>query len=348
MTSFNKFKNLFIKPSRKFFDLAHTLKGLITLVFVLLFLILPFFVSGTFLYLLGLTFIFTIAVVSWDIISGFTGQLNLGHSVSVGIGAYISGLLFLQERFSVYSATYWLTDFPDLPIPLLIIIGGIGSAFFGLIIGSISLRLKGHYLALVTIILPLVFVQFTGIFSDLVGSYEGFTLGLEGVLHPNITGRYYISFFSILLCLGIIFIILRSRWGIIFKSIKDNEPLARSAGINTYKYKLIAFVSSSFFAGIAGGLFAFYRHFVGIDLANLNLMLFIVLGSILGGLGTFYGPIIGAFFVYILKLWVLPEYVSLLLPQFEPNLMLFFLVVLLIAFLPRGLYNKIQKTFQIS
>lgn len=341
-----------LKPIRRFpheiYSLIQTTKGRVGIAFLVLLFVLPLFVSTTYVWILGMTFLFVIMVVSWDLLVGFSGQLNLGHSVFVGVGAYTCAVLFLQERFSVYGATAWLSGIPEIPIPLLVIVGAIFSGLFGLVIGVICLRLRGFYLGLVTAVLPLIFIQVTGIFSGLLGSYEGFPLGLKGVIHPSLTGRYYINLISMIICLGAMFLILRSRWGLIFESIRDNENLARSAGINTLKYKLLAFVISAFFAGIAGGLFVFYRHFVGIDMANIPLVLLIILGAVLGGTGTFYGPIIGGFLVYILKLWILQDVVDLLPFKIFPETVLFALLVMLIITFPHGLYTKIQEIAQFE
>ncbi|KXA93186.1 hypothetical protein AKJ66_02545 [candidate division MSBL1 archaeon SCGC-AAA259E22] len=344
MNSFEKTVGLIRRLSGEFRSSLRTPKGLIIIGALIFFFVMPLFAPSTYLWVFGLTFPFVIMVVSWDLLVGYSGQLNLGHSVFVGVGGYTGALLFAQERFSVYQATAWIPNvLPDIPIPILIIIGGIASAIIGLVIGVICLRLRGFYLGLVTAVLPLIFVQLTGVWAALLGSYEGFSLGLEASLHPTLTGSYYFSLIAMVLCLAIMLGIIKSRWGLIFESIRDNENLARSAGINTLKYKLLAFTTSAFFAGVAGGLFVFFRHFVGIDLANVPLVLLIILGAVLGGSGTFYGPVIGGFLVYLLKMLFLGDVVEFLPIDVEPETLLFFLLVILILTFPEGIYHKIQS-----
>ncbi|KXA89301.1 hypothetical protein AKJ62_03415 [candidate division MSBL1 archaeon SCGC-AAA259D14] len=319
-----------------------TTKGKIAIgLFAILFL-LPLFLSRTYLGILGLTFLFVIIVVSWDLLVGYSGQLNLGHTLFVGFGAYTAGLLFLQERFEVYELTAWLTGIPDIPKPVLVIIGGIIAALVGIGTGVICLRLKGFYLGLVTAVLPLIFMQAAGILAPLTGSYEGFTIGLKGALHPSPAGRYYYALIAMIISLGTIYYIINSRWGLIFESIRDNENLARSAGINTLKYKLLVFSLSAFFAGIAGGLWVFYEYTVGTHLVHIPLMLLVILGAVLGGTGTFYGPIIGGFIVYILKMWVFQDLVKFLPLDLPPEMPLFILLIILILTFPEGIIAKIK------
>ncbi len=131
----------------------------IFLIFVA-FAILPAFVNQAVLYMLGLAFIFVVYCVSWDVVAGYAGQTNLGHTVFIGIGAYTTALLSTSR-----------IPHPAMPVFLTVLIGGIAATAFGFAIGVVCLRLKGYYLALVTAILPLIFIQLANIYSGIFGGY---------------------------------------------------------------------------------------------------------------------------------------------------------------------------------
>ena len=136
--------------------------------------ILPAFAPQSAVYLLGLTFIFVVYVISWDLIAGYAGQINLGHTVFIGIGAYTTALLQNPERLGII--------LPQLPIWITIVFGGLMAVAFGFAIGAICLRLKGYYLALVTAILHLICIQLLNVYSDVFGGYEVFSVGFEKAL----------------------------------------------------------------------------------------------------------------------------------------------------------------------
>lgn len=323
-----------------------TRRGMVGLAVVALIIVLPFILEGIehgyLMYPLGLVFLFVIAVTSFELLYGFSGQINLGHSAFIGIGAYVSGLLFVQERFSVYGWTQWLAGIPDLPIPVTILLGGIASAVFGLILALVLMRLRGFFLAIITALLPLVFGHIVGIYSELLGSHEGFSISVEGLLWSSGIGQYYITFFAMIGCVGVMLAILRSRMGLMFETVRDNENLAEAIGISTFKYKIYAFMISAFFAGIVGAMMGHYTMAVNPHLFGIPLVLLIILSHQLGGVGTFWGPIVGGFIVYSLKLFG----VSLILESANisitrPDLMLFVLIIILLLVYRKGLYDGI-------
>ncbi len=272
---------------------------LVGLIGLIIALALPLFVPEGYLFMFGMMFLFLILVISWDVIVGYTGQVNLGHTVFVGLGAYTAALLQVPSRLE--GLIPFVASLPPQNLFLSIIAGGIIAALFGAAIGVITLRLKGYYFALVTAILPLVFIQSVYVFSDVFGGEEGFSIGLERALSQSIVGRYYIALASFLICFFAIRHIVRSDLGYRFMAVRDDEALAESLGINVVKYKIISFTISSFFAGIGGALIVLYRITVGPDLYDIPLMLMIILSAVLGGLGTLYGPVIGGIIVYLLK-----------------------------------------------
>lgn len=317
------------------------------LIFWILFLvvgfILPFVVSEAFLYLLGLTMIFLILVISWDLIVGYTGQVNLGHTVFVGLGAYTAALMQVPSRFT--GTIDFLANMPQAPIPLSILMGGIVSALFGFGIGVVTLRLRGYYFSLVTAILPLVFMQSLYVFSDVFGGEEGFSIGLERSLAESTLLRYYMAFGIFMISFAIIWIIVNSEIGLKFRAVRDDEVLAEALGINVTRYKILSFVLSSFFAGIGGASLVHYRITVGPDVYDIPLMLLIILSTVIGGLGTLYGPVLGGLIIYLLKNWWLKGVVGAI-PSWLPvndEVVLYIILIAIAVFAPEGLWSRVRR-----
>ena len=297
--------------------------------------ILPTFAPQSAVYLLGLTFIFVVYVISWDLIAGYAGQINLGHTVFIGIGAYTTALLQNPERLGIL--------LPQLPIWVTIVLGGLMAMAFGFAIGVICLRLKGYYLALVTAILPLICIQLLNVYSNVFGGYEGFSVGFEKALASSLIAKYYISFAFMLICIVATIYIIRSPLGIKLKAIREDEELAEAVGIDVVRYKLIAFCLSAFFAGLAGAVMVHYRITVGPDLFDIPLMLMIILAAVIGGLGTIYGPIVGAFLIYLAKNYIFVQIVQALSLNISDEIFLYILLIIIILKSPEGLFEKVRR-----
>ena len=293
---------------------------------------LPFTASTSLLYMLGLAFIFVVYAVSWDIVAGYTGQVNLGHTVFIGIGAYTTALLNTSRLGIELSAPVWLT----------ILAGGVNALIFGLVVGIICLRLRGYYLALVTAILPLIFIQLANVYSGVFGGYEGFSVGLGKSLATDLKLRYYIALLFMLISIAAMYIVVKSKIGIKLRAVRDDEELAEAVGIDVVKYKLIAFCISAFFAGLAGAMTVHYRLTVGVDLFDIPLMLAIVLGVIIGGIGTFYGAIVGGFAIYIAKNWFFRIIAESLAVPVSDDFLLYLLLIVLIIKAPEGIVNRVK------
>ena len=299
---------------------------------------LPMVVSTSLIYFLGLMFIFLVYVVSWDIVAGQTGQINLGHTVFIGIGGYTTALLQTPSRLAKLGLVL-----PGIPIWLSILLGGANALVFGLIIGIVCLRLRGYYLALVTAVLPLVLIQLVNIYSTIFGGYEGFSVGLNNALASSVEGRYYISMLVSFACLLLMYLILKSKIGIKFRAIREDEDLAESIGMNVVRYKLLAFLISAFFAGIAGALMVHYRLTVGVDLFGIPLMLMIILAAIIGGLGNFEGVVLGAVLIYSLKNWIIRDLLDFMRLSVTDEMILYMLLIFLILKAPEGIFHELSK-----
>lgn len=264
------------------------------LVGIAIVVILPLVINLTGAYwmdILILIGIYAILATSLNLIMGYTGQADLAHSVLYGIGAYISGLLAIRLGIN-----FWVT----LPI------AGLGAVAIGSILGLITLRLRGTYFALAcSAFLFLMIMVFTNL-RNLTGGIQGLILipnasvGNFIIYHQDKIIWAYIVFGVLLITIFIIDRIVHSRIGRALIAIREDEDLAKSAGVNTFWYKMIAFVVATFFAGIAGALFATYNGMVTPDNFNIILFFMIVAACFLGGLGTLLGPVIGAILVVLL------------------------------------------------
>ena len=267
-----------------------------------------------------------ILTVSLNLASGFLGQLVLGHAGFMSVGAYTAAL------FTMYSG---------LPIqvafPLALVVGGIMAALFGVIIGVPALRLKGDYLAIITmgfgeiIRVIILALPFTGGARGLIGIPSVVAKGSPKNQQYVVLFSYV--FFIAVLTIFVIYSFIKSRHGRAVIAIREDEIAAEASGINTTYYKLLAFILAAFFAGIAGGL---YAHHVGVlnpAKFDFNYSIEILVMVVLGGMGSITGSVISA-----TVLTILPE----ALRQFSDYRMLVYSIILIMVMLfkPSGLLGQ--------
>ncbi len=238
-----------------------------------------------------------ILAVSLNLVNGYTGQFSLGHAGFMAIGAY----------FSAYASTQWMI-FPSslslLGFFLITLGSGILAAAFGYLVGQPSLRLKGDYLAIVT--LGFGEIIRTALFNlDFLGGARGFA-GIPPI-PENIFGfdsgrivAYTYCIFWFLVTFFVIWRICHSSHGRGFLSIREDEIAAEAMGVNSTQVKVRAFVISSFFAGIAGSLFSFVNNFISPGTFTFLYSVNIVIMVVLGGMGSISGSIIAAAFLTLL------------------------------------------------
>ena len=303
---------VFVLPSR-----------IMVLIFFLAVLLMPLVVDDAyFIRILILTSIFAIFAASWDLLSGFTGQINFGHALFFGVGAYGTAILNQQAGLP-----HWAT------IPL----GATIAVAAGLIVGIPCLRLRGTYLALTTLAFPIILL-------GIVFAFPGFTggeLGISGLtrLSSSRMTTYYIVVVTMLVSVGVMWKITDSKIGIIFHAIREDELAVKAAGINTTMYKLMAFCLSGFFAGIAGGLYAHFMRIAGPSTLEVYMSFQVVIFSVFGGIATIWGPV-GAVFVLVpllefFRLW--PEFRTLLFAM---------VVILILLYMPGGLLPWIRNKIE--
>ncbi|OQY08126.1 MAG: branched-chain amino acid ABC transporter permease [Fusobacteriia bacterium 4572_132] len=256
--------------------------------------------------------------VSLNLINGITGQFSLGHAGFMAVGAYASAIL--AKNYS-------------LPILLTILIGAILAGMVGVLIGFPVLRLKGDYLAIVTL-------GFGEIIRVIILNMK-ITGGAKGL--PGIPGgvTLLVSYFFALITVVVILNIMNSTDGRAFLAIREDEIAAEAMGINITLYKVLAFAIGAFFAGIAGGLYAHFYQFLKPDSFNLYKTVDILLMVVLGGMGSVTGSILAA-----IILTIIPE----LLRSFAEYRMIAYSLTLIILMLarPNGIFGKKEITDIIS
>ncbi|MFC1970211.1 branched-chain amino acid ABC transporter permease [Chloroflexota bacterium] len=302
---------------------------LLALIFFLLLFLIPLATEEPYV-LRTLIFanIYVIFAVSWDFISGYTGLMNFGHALFFGAAAYTSALLNLRLGLEP-----WAT------IP----IGALAAVLAGLIVCLPALRLRGPYFSLISLAFPLILLGAIFAFTDFTGG----ELGISGIarISDSRTVEYYIS---VLVMLGSVFIMWKLtdakssfvRLGIILHAIREDEIAARASGINTVRYKLLAFAIGGFFAGVAGGFYAHFMRIAGPSTLDLFLSFQAIIWAVFGGICSIYGPLVGVYILYPLTefLRVVPELRILIFA---------FVVVLILLFMPEGIAvwvrDKIEK-----
>jgi branched-chain amino acid transport system permease protein len=222
--------------------------------------------------------------VAWNIVGGYAGQVSLGHAAFYGLGAYTSTILFTQLGLNP-----WLA----------MLAGGILAAAISLVIGWSCFRLKGHYFTMATIaVAEIVQIVFTN--WEIAGAAVGLTIPMDkdgwGVMiFSSKVPYYYIALGLLLLTLLANFIIERSYLGYYFRAIKDEPDAARSLGVSLSRYKQVAFAVSSFFTALGGSLYAQKELYIDpASVLGTGLSIKMALVSILGGIGTLFGPLLGA------------------------------------------------------
>jgi len=230
-----------------------------------------------------------ILAMSLNLVNGCAGQFSLGHAGFMGVGAYLSAAIttLLPVAFPQLS---FLRE--PLGIGIAVVVGGFGAGIAGYLVGLPSLRLRGDYLAIVTLgfgeIIRIIFLN-----VDAVGGPRG----LPGI--PRESTFFWVYFWAFVTFL-FLYRLMKSTYGRAILSIRENEIAAESMGIKVSHYKVVAFVISSFFAGIAGALFAHYQGFIDPATFNFNRSVDVVIMVVLGGMGSLSGALIGGIIVSLL------------------------------------------------
>jgi len=277
-----------------------------------------------------LTLIYAMAATGWNIFSGYTGYISIGHAVYFGVGAYTLALI----------CQYWNIPGGYLPFLLLPLVGLVAGTF-AIPLGFIALRVRKYAFAVTTIALMFIF-------QLLAYNLRGITNGSLGLYLPPPPWSsdiidlpfYYVTFILLLVSSGVSWRIRHSKYGLGLLAIRDDEDRAFGLGVKTGPYKLVAYVVSTIFVGMAGGMFVYFigtifPQFTFDPIVDVNLTTI----AFLGGLGTLAGPLIGAVLVVPLQQWLTLQFGGSSL-----NLILFgsFLLVILLV-MPRGIVPTLQS-----
>ncbi|EOD00328.1 branched-chain amino acid ABC transporter permease [Caldisalinibacter kiritimatiensis] len=235
--------------------------------------------------MLNLAVIYSIIALGFNILLGYAGQISLGHAAFMGLGAYVSANMVSQLH---------------MPFLLSLLVSGLVPMLIGLLLGMVALRLEGHYLAIATLGFGVAIQQVFKEWISFTNGYSGMTAKFPTIFGINFRSReyYFILSITVLFLLSVFaYNLLKSKTGRALIAMRDSEHAAQAMGISLFKYKLVAFALSAFYAGIAGSLYMHLIRFTepnqwGIEL-SLNLLAMVVIG----GLASIEGSILGAFFL---------------------------------------------------
>ena len=290
-------------------------------IFLCFFIIYPLAIDAELsymVYFLYSTFLYITLAQGWNLLAGFTGQVSLGQHAFFGTGAYITAIT-------------WRGGWAGYLDPFAMIMSGLGAAFIAFIIGlPLLAKLKGDYFALGTLGLG-------EILRVIVINGGSFTEGTAGISLPSSSylsmyHYYFIAFFITIIAQLALWLILHSRIGLALQAIRDNETAAKTNGIAILKYKIFAFTIGAFFTGLCGSLNAYYIfHIHSGGAFSLNWVIVPILMVCLGGVGTIWGPVLGAFILATVY-----ELANIWMPELHPIISGAF-IVLVVLFLPDGI-----------
>lgn len=293
------------------------------LVSLLIMVIFPVVMDNNYvLHILILLGVYVVLGISLNVVAGVTGELDLGHAAFFGIGAYASSL-FVINIFN----NFWIG----------MLFAGLVSLLFGLLLGVPSLRIRGDYLAIITL-------GFNEIIRYVLLNMQSVTngpMGIKGIPSPSVLGyvfntkqqMFYLIWSLVIITSIVMGRIANSRFGRTLVAIREDEIAATSLGINTGRYKIWAFAITAAFAGIAGSFFAHYMNFINPNNFTSNESILILCMITVGGRGSLAGSIVG-----VLILFLLPE---LLRPIASYRMLIYgLLLVVMMIYKPRGFWPE--------
>jgi branched-chain amino acid transport system permease protein len=308
-----------------------TLRYKLGLLGLILLGVLPFFIDPTLTLTFASAYYFGIYAMSWDAVSGYTGQISFGHGLFFGVGGYTSALLNLG---------YGLDPIMSIPFGILM------AAIAGIIIGVPALRLRGPYLSLVTLVAPLILVQLFIYRSDIFNGEQGLS-GVESLFGLRTFGGemafYYIAFGLFVGVLALLWVITRTDAGSIFTAIREDEDTVAAAGLDPAKFKIMAFVLSAAVGGLAGAVIVHTPNGNASPTTLLSIVVNVevIIAAILGGMGTIVGAAIGGMLLVLIREQLAGVGMTIPIlgaPVSDVDFLLFALITLVLLFaLPGGI-----------
>ena len=286
---------------------------------IVLAILAPVAISGYWLRFLTFVFMWMGLAGSLNLLTGYTGYLDFGHTAFFGTGAYVTGILMIKAGL------------PFLPS---VAAGGIVAALLAAIVGIPTMRLKGSYFAI-------AMLAFAEAVNQVVTEADGLTGGGNGLslpIYANYSFFYYLMLLAVLGVVGTTYWFHHSRFGLALMAIREGEIAAEMSGVNTVVCKLMAFAISALFAGLIGGVYAYWMTFLyPSDVFSVLMTVRMIIMAFLGGAGTLAGPVIGAAFLATTEeiLWAQFRYTYLILVGLA--------IVAVVLVLPRGLMGLVKE-----
>jgi branched-chain amino acid transport system permease protein len=272
--------------------LALELGGLFVL--AVLIAVMPRLIGDFTAYEFAIVGMYFIALLGLAILTGYSGQISLGHGAFMAIGGYTTAILSVDGIYGHQLRDLWT-------IPLAGLVAGLA----GLLVGIPALRLSGLYLALITFGIAVAFPQLPKKFDGFFGGTTGKVLNLVtppfGLDTTTNNWLYYLTWGTAFVLLVVAWLLLRGKTGRALQAIRDSELAASSSGVNLATYKTLAFGISAFYAGVAGALYVIARAYINPDVFPIILSVYLVAALAVGGLNSFVGLIAGAALIYVLQ-----------------------------------------------
>jgi branched-chain amino acid transport system permease protein len=294
---------------------------LVALVLVALTAFLPFFVSGYILGLLTTACYFAVFAMSWDLLFGFAGEVNFGPTFLIGVGAYTAGILD-----NLYQPPIWLC----------IAAGTLAAVAGGLVLALPALRVRGPYFGLTTLVAVLMLQNFIVVDASLTGGEIGLTV--PDVISANDSVNFEIALWFMAVSAAILFSLSRSPVGLILQASGQDAVQAGALGFNVTKHKLVAFVISAFFSGLAGALMVFYLGSASVGtFVDVTVGVQIIIAAVIGGRRTILGAVLGAVFIIAAS--------EALRPLGDlSNFVVFAIALVVVLIFPSGFFGLLTRT----
>jgi branched-chain amino acid transport system permease protein len=304
---------------------------LIFVLILLVLIILPFFVDLFYQTFLTELFVWILFAISFDLIFGYTGLLSFGQALFFGLGSYTVTILMRQFGFNTE-----LSLLLSIPIPML----------FAWFVGYFSVKLTGIHFVIITIIFAIIGNIIGETWTSLTGGSDGLTfsprffrLGFFKINLMDIKGNYYFVLGVVAISYLFLRRMVQSPLGKVFISIRENEERARLIGYNVQRYKLIAFIIAGGLSGLAGGLYSITLKYAAASYLHWSVSGHAVVYTIVGGMGTLIGPVLGAGIVMSLE-----HYLINILQA--TDLVVGIVLVFMVLMAPKGLVGLIQSRFK--
>jgi len=307
---------------------------LVALVVVVLAAFLPYFVSGYILGLLTTAFYFAVFAMAWDLLFGFAGEVNFGPTFLIGVGAYTAGILD-----NVYQPPIWIC----------IVAGTLAAIIGGVVLALPALRVRGPYFGLTTLVAVLMLQNYIVVDASLTGGEIG--LSVPDVITADESLNYQIALWFMAASGAILFALSRSPVGLILQASGQDPVQAGALGFNVTKHKLVAFVISALFSGLAGALMVFYLSSASVGtFVDVTVGVQIIIAAVIGGRRTILGAALGAVFI-IAAAEILRSLstIPILHPLGElANFIVFAIALVVVLIFPGGFFGLLTRTRENS